>query len=52
VTKSKIPRNEKMCKDKWNGLNMTIKKFQIIIGHPTPCWDLIMEEHEKHHLPI
>ncbi len=41
-----------MCKDKWNGLNMTIKKFQIIIGHPTPCWDLIMEEHEKHHLPI
>jgi hypothetical protein len=43
-----------MCKDKWNGLNSNYKRvsnFHLSIGHHTPLWDLIVEEHEKHHLP-
>jgi hypothetical protein len=51
---SRIVRIGKMCKDKWNMLNFDFKKilnYHTQIGHHTSFWDLIMEKHDKHHLP-
>ncbi len=50
----KFFHNGKMCKNQWNGLNSNYKRvsnFHLSIGHHTPLWDLVMEKHEKHHLP-
>jgi hypothetical protein len=49
----RVPRNGKMCKDKWNVLNFDYKKlvhYHKRIRHLPPLWDLTMEEWEKYHL--
>jgi hypothetical protein len=50
----KNSHNGRRCKDKRNSLNsnyIRVSNFHLSIGHHTPLWDLIMEEHEKYHLP-
>jgi hypothetical protein len=54
VTQSKTLTNIKMCKDEWNGLNSNYKNgsnCHLKTNHHNPFYDLIIEEHHKHHLP-
>lgn len=53
-TKLKVLCNEKMCKDKWNGLNSNYKKFadyHVGTRHHIPFWDLTIKNNNRHHFP-
>jgi len=50
LIKSKMPRNGKMCKNKWNGINLDFKKlsnFHKGTGHHTSYWKLTTDNHDK-----
>jgi hypothetical protein len=49
----RVPKNGKMCKDKWNRLNYNHKKLDYHkgIGNHFFFWEMIAKEHDKHHLP-
>jgi hypothetical protein len=52
-TRSKISRNGKMCKDKWNSINSDYKKnsnYHKGMGHNTSYWDPSLEDQDKFHL--
>jgi hypothetical protein len=53
IIHAKIPRNVKMCKDKWNGLNSYYKKLSNYhkgTSHHTLLWEMILEEHNQYYL--
>lgn len=50
----KTPRNNKMCKDKWNYINEDYKRildYHKGTRHNASYWDLIIEECDRFHLP-
>lgn len=54
ITKSKVMRNQKMCKDKWNGLNGDYRKvadYGKSTENHTSFWDLNNEDKDKFGLP-
>ncbi len=54
MVQSKVPRNNKMCKDKWNQLNFNYKKLSNYhqgIGHHTSFQELFKQECDQCHLP-
>jgi hypothetical protein len=53
IIQFKVPRNKKMCKDKWNGLNYDYKKlldYHKGIGHHNSFLDLFTKERNQQHL--
>jgi hypothetical protein len=53
IVHMRVPRNGKMCKDKWNVLNFDYKKLvhnHKGTKHLPSLWDLTMEKWEKYHL--
>lgn len=54
MVQSKVLRNNKICKDKLNGLNFNYKKllnYHQGIGHLTSFQELFTQECDQHHLP-
>ncbi len=54
MVQSKVPRNNKLWEDKWNGLNFNYKKLSNYhqgIGHHTSFQELSKQECDQHHLP-
>jgi hypothetical protein len=52
--KVRNPRNDIMCKDKWNSMNSNFKKLVDYckgMGNHTCFWDLKYEKKECYHLP-
>jgi hypothetical protein len=53
IIQCKVPRNKKMCKDKWNGLNYDYKKlldYHKGIGHHNSFLDLFTKERNQQRL--
>ncbi len=51
--RSRFPRNDTMCKDKWNTLNSNCTKIAYYhkgTGMHTCFWDLMFKEKERFHL--
>jgi hypothetical protein len=53
IVYAKIPRNGKMCKNKWNGLNSCYKKLSNYhkgTSHHLLFWETILKECDRYHL--